>query len=419
MVRRNRRLKVGGAAITVGLLLFVVATATGHSASTRTASARAAAGCGSFPGTRDPSNPLMLSTPPGANPINGASFFVDGPAHGMAAGAIAELLGINPKRYPDDYSWARFEADLDSGRLHSRIAGSPALAHKVMELEKIASQPEAQRFAAGQHGGTPAGIEAQVTKTFCNNLTADPGTIPIITTYFAHPDGGGCGTAGSLRAATPRFKSQIDAVARGTGNHPAVFLLELDAIGSSKCIQRHGGLSVWESWLRYEVAEISALPHTVVYLEAGYSDGNSPSYTAKVLNASGVSKIRGFFTNDTHNNWTSNEIKWGEKISQKSHGADFIIDTAQNGNGPKLSPHPSAQGSEELCNPPDRALGPQDTTSTGFPHIDAFLWTHVPAVSDGSCNGGTKGGSFFTAQAIEMAAHANGKLGPGYPSRPY
>src|ERR1700752_5323752 len=71
-----------------------------------------------YSATRDPSNPLMLSTAPGSNPLNGASFFVDGPAHGAAAGAIARLLGIGTNvpvghylsAFPDSESWATFAA---------------------------------------------------------------------------------------------------------------------------------------------------------------------------------------------------------------------------------------------------------------------------------------------------------------------
>ena len=58
-----------------------------------------------YPATRDTSNPLDLPTAPGADPLTGANFFVDGPAHGEAAGAIEKLLGLNPSNYPDDYSW--------------------------------------------------------------------------------------------------------------------------------------------------------------------------------------------------------------------------------------------------------------------------------------------------------------------------
>jgi hypothetical protein len=371
------------------------------------------------PGTRDPSNPLMLKTPPGPNPLNGASFFVNGPKHGVAAGAIAQLLGLDPTAFPDGYSWDRFKTSLTSGVLQTKLLQDSALLHQVTELEKIAGTEEAQRFSAYSQGGSPRGVFNQAQKIFCGNLTADPGSIPVLTTYFLHPDARGCPTPGQLSAAGPTFRAQVDAMAAATERRPAVYLLELDAVGSSKCIKRAGALHIWESDLRYEAKKMASLPHTVVYLEAGYSDGNSPRYTAKVLNASGIRSVRGFFTNDTHLNWTSREIKWGEKVSKKTHGADFIVNTTQNGNGPQLNPHPSKQGIENLCNPAGRALGPQPTTDTGFAHVDAFLWTLTPALSSGSCGGGPKAGSFWVARAVQMAEAANNQLGPGSPSRPY
>ena len=75
-------------------------------------------------------------------------------------------------------------------------------------------------------------------------------------------------------------------------------------------------------------------------------------------------------------------------------------------------------GNEDLCNPPGRGLGPTDTTQTGFPSADAFLWTHPPGNSSG-CGGGPPGGVFWPARAITLAANANQRLGPGFPSRPY
>jgi endoglucanase len=372
-----------------------------------------------YPATRDPSNPLMLRSAPGANPLNGARFFVDGPRHGSAAGAIASLLGVDPTRYRDDYSWARFKRDLDSGGLHRRLEGQPSLKYKVHLFEKIAEQPEAQRFSAFSGGGGPGAIYQQVVKIFCHNLTADPGSIPVISTYFAHPGVGYCASAGAIAAAAPTFRRRIDEMAAGTGRRPAVYLLEVDGFGSSACMARRGTLSDYEGLIRYEIDKMSALPHTVVYMEAGYSDANSPAYTARALNRIGIRKIRGFFTNDTHINWTINEIRWGESVSRMTHGADFIVNTAQNGNGPKRNPHPRYQGNEDLCNPPGRGLGPRLTLNTGFPLLDALMWTHTPGNSSGSCHGGPPPGTFWPARALELAARANSRLGPGYASDPY
>jgi endoglucanase len=371
-----------------------------------------------FPTARDPSNPLLLPVAPGANPLNGARFFVDGPRHGEAAGAIAQLLGLNPTRFGDSVSWASFKARLAHGRLHRKLAHNRALARKVALLEKIADQPEAQRFSLYSAGGKPGAIFAQVQKIFCHNITADPGSIPIITTYFLY-QAGYCETSSEIIAHRPTFERQVNEMVAGIERRPAVMLLELDAIGSSSCMARNGALAEWEADIRYEINAVAALPHTVVYIEGGYSDGASPGYTARALNAVGVQSIRGFFTNDTHMAWTANEIRWGDTVSRLTGGTHFIINTADNGHGPLLNPHPGKQGIEDLCNPPGRGAGIPTTTDTGSAAIDAFMWVHVPGTSSGRCHGGTPAGTFWLARALTEARNANARLGPHFRSHPY
>ena len=385
------------------------ARVTAHDAQQCTASA---------PAQRDPANPLNLPQAPGANPLTGARFFVPGPARGSAAGAIAQLLGLNPTTMPVDESWATFADDLAFGPLHDKLAANPSLARKVAQLSLIASQPEAQRISSFSWGGTPSGIYKQTQKILCDNLTADPGTIPIFNTYFLHPVLGGCPTPKQVSDSMPLFHSRIDAMAQAVGNHPAIFLLELDAIGSSSCVAKMGAMPEWEAALRYEMKAMQSLPHTVVYVEGGYSDSNSVGYTARILNAIGVNSIRGFFTNDTHEDWTSNEARWATAIAKKTHGAHFIVDTADNGTGPLLNHDRVDNGNEDLCNPPGRGLGPLTTTVTGYQYADAWMWTHPPGNSSG-CGGGPPGGVFWPARAEGEAARANNQLGPGFPSRPY
>jgi endoglucanase len=387
------------------------------------AAAASAAGCSGVAGPRDPSNPLGLSTPPGSDPLNGAPFFVDGPAHGAAAGAIAQLLGIDTSvpvgsqlpSFSNSESWQTFLTTTVAGKLPSEPAG---VQRNVQLLEKIASEPEAMRVSAGTIGKGGAFISTFVHKLLCQNLLADPGSVPIISTYFMHSVLGGCASTAQINAYMPLFKSRINAMVAATGSHAVVYLLELDAVGSSSCMAKNGSLPAWEAMLRYEVDATATLPHAVVYVEGGYSDSNSAAYAARILNAVDIQRIRGFFTNDTHLAWTTSEVTYGDAISRMTHGAHFIINTAQNGQGPKLNADPGTQGVEDLCNPPGRGLGPQPTTKTPFHNVDALLWTAIPGNSSG-CGGGPSGGTFWPARAISLAALANQKYGPGYPSRPY
>jgi hypothetical protein len=371
-----------------------------------------------YPATRNRSNPLDLKTAPGANPLNGANFFVPGPYEGNAASAIASLVGLDPAALSPSESWAQFSQRLSQGSLHAKLAANPSLARKVALLSKIAAEPQSQRISSGSWGGTPDGIFKQTQKIVCQVLQADPGTIPIFTTYFLHATLGGDPTPAQVRAYMPLFKARVNAMAAGIDRRPALVLLELDGIGSTRGIVKTGALPEWEAALRYEMNAMQRLPHTVVYVEGGYSDSNSVGYTARVLKAIGIHHIRGFFTNDTHDNWTINEDRWATAVARRAGGTHFIVNTASNGAGPKLNPHPSTQGVEDLCNPPGRGLGIRDTTVTGWPGADAYLWEHTPGNSSG-CGGGPSGGTFWPQYAEGLAARANSRLGPSYPSKPY
>jgi hypothetical protein len=381
--------------------------------------------CGDrFPATRDPGNPLLLAQAPGANPLHGADFFVDGPAHGEAAGAIARLLGDDTQAplgsvlpsFSERERWSTFWARTQP-KLKQLAHGT---ADQIAKLSKIAAQPEVQRVSSYSQGGGPGAIYSQTEKLFCDNFRSDPGTVPIINTYFLHASLGGCPTAAQIDAYRPTFQRRVNELIEAIGNRPVVLLLETDGIGSSSCMAKQGNLDDWLAALRYEVDRTSTLPHAVVYVEGGYSDANSPSYTARALRAVDVKKIRGFYTNDTHENWTIKEVRWGEKVVKLlGGGTHFIVNTAQNGRGPLVPSNRGRYGNAILCNPPGRGLGPEPTTDTGFADVDAFLWTSVPGNSSGACNGGTAAGTFWSAHAIQLASDANGRLGPGYPGDPY
>jgi endoglucanase len=392
--------------------------------------AQAASSCAdpdTFPASRDKANPLDLPVPPppGADPLTGAQLFVDGPAHGAAAGAIASLVGLDPKQMSPSMSWGMFLEQLRSGPIAAKLGRDPSLAHKVSLLEKVAAEPEANRFSLYSGGGGPGAIYGQVHKILCQNLAADPGSVPIFTTWFLY-QAGYCESVGQILANRPAFERQVDEMASGIDTRPAVMLLELDAIGASACMRNTGALPYWEANIRYEIDKLAALPHTVVYVEGGYADGNSPSYTAAVLRAVGVGRIRGFFTNDTHEDWTIDEIRWGQRVSQLVGGTHFIVNTATNGRGPLVPRNRGRYGNEVLCNPPGRGIGPQPTTTPLDPHthrvfsgVDAFLWMAPPGNSSGSCNGGPPAGTYWPTKGLAMAANANGQLGPGYPRQPY
>jgi hypothetical protein len=439
-----------------GALVAWIAVAAAHPAPAHAAYAQQCPDS-QYPATRSHSNPLDLANAPGPDPLHGAHLFIEGPRHGEAAGGIEQLLGIDPASYPDSYSWAQFKQDLSTPPLSNELQRHPSLNHEVRLLEKIAEEQETVALSLYSGGGGPGAIFSQVQKIFCTYMQADPTphTVPVFSTFFVYPNGEFCPPLSAILANGPTFRRQITEMAAATGRHPAVFLVEIDAVGTSQCLSA-AARTAWEGDLRFEIEQLTALPHTVVYIESGSFDEAPVSYVASMLDAICVvpvhqgrvhdmlvnvcAQMRGFFTNGTHFNWSINELGFAGKLSRMLQKLIFaqthtqyipyyVINTAQNGRGPKLNPDPVKQGIEDLCNPPGRGLGRRQTGSTGptfdghqlFPRLDGFVWTGVPGKSySSSCHpGDALPGVWFARYALELAANANQRLGPGYPSQPY
>jgi endoglucanase len=401
---------IGGLSVLAMLALLGWFAAAGSASTARAASApRATASCSPGLSTaHEAANPLGLTAAPGADPLTGAPLFVEGPGYGLAAGAIAQLAGQNPATLGDE-SWAQFESSLDGDSL------APAVESEVGLLTKIADEPETFKVTVYNRGGTPPQIYISVHNYICR---VPAGQVGVLTTYFLKHQGG-CKSDLESPADQLLFKERVNEAAAALGDHPFVLFSELDALATAGCLTRTG-LAERVSLLKYELHTFAQLPHGVIYVDAGDSDANSPAFTAKALNEAGIKHIRGFFVGATHDQWTSTEIKFGDKISKLTHGAHFVVSTQANGRGPLLNPHPSKQGIEDLCNPPNRGLGPEPTTKTGFAHVDAFEWVTTPGRSGGVCHpGDPASGVFGVNLALTLAMNANNKLGPGYPSRPY
>jgi hypothetical protein len=378
---------------------------------------------------RDSANPLALPTKPSSgDPLQGTHFFVDGPRNGQAASTIVKLLGLNLQQFYDSDSWAQFKAD------HLRAINSNPTTH---QLSKIADQEETQSTSQYSEGGGPGAITAQTSKIMCDHMRADRAriTVPVISTFFIFPHGQLCPTLDQIQRWQPTFKRYVNEMATAIGRKRAVILEEIDSIGISGCLHAQS-LDLWLSDLAYESNRLSKLPHAVTYAEAGASDTGDPLVIAERLWKAGVSQVQGFWTNGTHFAWSSDEIRWAQDVSDnlyslshRRYRAHFVVNTAQNGEGPKLNPHPGQQGAEDTCNPPGRGTGRQPTGNVNptfdartFRYLDAFLWTGVPGRSNNSnCpNGPWKPGGVFDPRfALELAENANQKLGPGYPTQPY
>lgn len=317
---------------------------------------------------RNPANPLALAAaPPAGNPLAGASFFAD-------------YLSI-PGRQAIGMS-----------------ASSPSEAAK---LAVIARQPNVERFGAW-NGLYPG----QAVATYLQDAAKDePGTIPMLSTYRVVD--GHCGHWSDPVADQQAYHDWITSLAEGIGSHPAVLFLEMDSLITEGCLSRHG-VTVRMHELHDAIDVLSNDPHLVVYLDAGAADALPARVAASLLRRAGVAQVQGFFLNSTHFDWTSREIRYGEQISRLIGGKHFVINTAENGQGPLRPRHPATQGNEVLCDPAGRGLGPLPTASTGYAKVDAFAWIANPGVSGGQCRpGAPPSGVFWPTLALELVRHAD------------
>lgn len=313
-------------------------------------------------------NPLAtVPPPPAGNPLVGARWFVDG-QWGLAARQARAWSGSHP-------DWAR-------------------------AMEKIAAQPEAKRF-----GAFTANVQGTVHAFVARAEQQAPGSVPILVIYrLKHVRCGGYADGRGERLAYRRW---IDAFARGVGAHRSVIFLEPDAIITAGCLSG-SGLRTRIGELRYAGAKLAALPHGVVYLDAGAADALSYRYAAHLLRMAGIARLNGFFLNATHFDWTSNELRYGNRVSRLVGGKHFVVSTAANGNGPLRPRSRVRYGNELLCNPPGRALGTPPTTSTGSPLTDAYMWIGNPGRSSGPCHpGDPPNGAWWPSYALGLALRAH------------
>lgn len=234
-------------------------------------------------------------------------------------------------------------------------------------------------------------------------------------------DGGG---RFKYRDSGPYPDSSFRSVAR-----QAVVIIEPDALPLmgrlSGCLTKRARANRY-ALLRYAAQKLGAMaPGVVTYMDAGASDWMKPSEAASMLRKAGVQYIRGFATNATHFEYTKSELRYGNAVAKKLGGKHFVVNTAENANGPlpRRFWKPGIGTKSKWCNPKNAGLGTQPTTKTGSPYADAFLWISRPGISSNGKNGRSECGRgplenvWWETKALEEARQANFKT-PFWPPRP-
>lgn len=325
---------------------------------------------------RDALNPLGLNpVPTNGNPLQGARFFVD-------------------------EEWG-----LVNRVAHSLRHREPAIAAK---LRVIADQPESKRF-----GSWTANPRHEVATFLQRAKATDPGAIPLMATYrLKHIS---CGGYGDSAEEAESYKRWYEQFAQGIGNHRVVLFYEIDAIITAKCLSR-AGLATRIAELSAAIDVLSALPHAVVYVDAGASDAHRPAFNAKLLRRIGIDQIQGFFTNSTHQVRTKKEIRYARDLVRRLGGTPhYVINTAANGQGPLIPKSRVKSGNSVRCNAPGRGLGPKPTSNVPakYRHLDGLFWIGNPGRSAGKCANSASApptGAFWLDYALELIRNADFRI---------
>jgi endoglucanase len=254
---------------------------------------------------------------------------------------------------------------------------------------------------------------------FLDRVQCDqPGTVPLMV-VMRHQGKGCNGTYRAGGAAEDaRTRKWYDDFADSVGDARVVIGFEPDSLGTVDCLapdRRDDRIRT----LRYGVDVLSQLPNATIYLEAGASDWEPASRTAKQLRKIGIHKVRGFMLNVTHYDWTGYSIDHGHQISRLTGGKHFIISTSFNGRGP-VHVRKWINRSKNIwrtlnvwCHPLKRGLGISPRTATAHPKVDAYMWIGRPGYSGGSCNGGPLPiGSFWPERVYMFASYGTDWLRP-------
>jgi len=419
---RGRTILAATIAGIAALMLGVLTSASGASPRAHAAYAQQCSSGDTSP--HNPGNPLDTPFFTGTDPLNNAHLFVESPWFygGDAADAIASDVGLAHLASQEGgrpTQWSQFKQQVNSMHL------SRGTSFRVHELEKIGDYPQAHQFSVYTAGGSGNAIYTQVQNYLCRMQRTDPAATAVITTYFIKHDGQ-C-DAGNH----PNFVPEVNALKAAVGNFSALIFVEEDALDTI-CWRNPAAATGRAALLKYEIDQLSQLPHALLYVEGGTVDGDSPGSMARVLNASDASKIRGFFLGDTHFNWAYKEIQFGNKVAKLTGGLHFVVDTRGDGQGPIRNPNPVVQGNEQLCNPPHRGLGPKPGASDGrsygmySKYLDGFVWVTTPGESASPTCPGRSGhwapsGIFDQGIGIDYAVHANDRIGPSprFKSQPW
>src|SRR5258708_12508796 len=226
---------------------------------------------------------------------------------------------------------------------------------EAAELKAIARTPSGV-WATGQPG------EMQQVRQVTQAATQTH-AIPVIVAYNL-PARDACGKFSAASGPTAvQYKNWVGQLAAAIGTGDDIVIVEPDGLPDivRGCLSEAQGSQRYQL-LRYAMQHLAALPHTLVYLDAGNpSTFGDPAQLAGPLGRAGLRYPPGFSPTVPNFHRTPTLLPSSHQLERAlGRSAPAVIDTSRNGRGPYTGPD-----APPWCDPPGRALGPAPRLDPG------------------------------------------------------
>lgn len=312
-------------------------------------------------------------------------------ALGLAAAVALVVVLTRPEPGPQDRNrlaersqYADPGARAVAAAAQARADGDVALAEVLEELAAVPSgiwlTPE--RHPVGSVGAYAASLVAAADAR---------DEVPVLVLYgVPERDCAASLSAGGLPPEQyPVWVGEV-ATALGAVEAPSVVVLEPDALATAEeCGRRDERVEQLRS-----AVGLLAEAGVTTYVDAGHSDWIPARTMARLLEAVGVERVRGFATNVSNYQRDEDERAYAETLDDLVPGEQhWVVDRGRNGNG----------STQEWCNPEEATLGRRPGFVDDGSGLDAYLWIKPPGESDGTCGGGPAAGEIWPEAALRLA----------------
>lgn len=254
----------------------------------------------------------------------------------------------------------------------------------------LAEQPTAYWLTPEQD---PLGRAGETVLDLIAQARDQSRSVAIVVYGLPERDCGNHSAGGLSEEDYPRWVAEIGDALETAPDLQKIVVLEPDSIAlAPDC----GNIADRARQLSAAVEELES-PGTWVYVDGGHSNWLGADRMAYLIRETGlVGAVRGFATNVSNYQSTTDEFAYAAELSAKLDGMHAVVDTSRNG---------SASSGGEWCNPSWQTVGdPGGTYADDI--VDTNLWIKPPGESDGECNGGPKAGTWWPFAAVDLTRDA-------------